>query len=44
MKRHLKEIAKLISKLDKTGHKLIEEQKVRAIIFSLPIGSRGIIL
>ena len=36
MKKHLREMANIISEVSDAGHKLTEDQKVEAIIRSLP--------
>ena len=36
MKKHLKEISNMISELNDAGHVLTEEQKIQAVIRSLP--------
>ena len=38
MKRHLREMSNMINELDEAGHKLTEEQKIQAVIRSLPTG------
>ena len=38
MKRHLRKMSNMITELDEADHKLTEEQKIQAIIRSLPTG------